>query len=860
MEMNDNINIIDTDFIGERMSFLQLVRKYNIVIPVIQRDYAQGRLDEHATDIRKNFVRNLISYLKDQDKSSHDLDFIYGTVNPAYRGDQEFIPLDGQQRLTTLFLFHLYIAGRSNHYNDFINLMRTNSEFKFSYKTRNSSRMFCEKLMSKFEIVQQDGKNAETDIFQQLIQTECLKKIAGESEPKSSYLSEVIQNQGWFYNSWLEDPTVSGMLTMLEEIDNQFLNEPDGYDASKAYVRLFDEDDLPPVTFQLLPMKGYSRTDDLYIKLNARGIHLSDFENFKARLEELMEYDQMDFKDDFKLKIDVDWNDYLWKFCGTADKTDRLMENLFRNFIAFCYRLKVLKGKNSDKIEDIMKERMDYLLEQNKKKMRFTFSRYCNLEVVHRKDEKVEPARIEAEKEMVKNIISFFNIYCDDRITPERSTNKWLNEDSFIQQRWINSNASYSNRLRLYAYLKYRSINDIELNEEDLDQWLRLIRNLDVATDIDDSYDFYQAVTSIDDMLNKMGTKEVQEWLVSMNGNDYENISFFRSREMKEECIKAQLIKREKELKESTILNTVLNCDDNKYLQGQMGFILEFSGAYEKYEEQSILSMNRDEIISIGKDIKSYAEKFISIISSIQSDLQSSSPGKLLSERLLERALLSLGMYLRGYSANRWNFCNRPNDPYYSWKTLLFVEKENEHCRQVFKTMLDNISVNSIEQDLNAIIANRKDSIPEWIELLIQNKDLINYCSQGFLYLKNNSSTNPNVVLFSQSQMNHYHSELWSYDAYLKTRSKYPIKYRSQKNGDDDTSVYIPFEYKDKKYEFHLAHWDDAWSYWICDVETERIVDDTDLQVIRNNIVINGKEGVDIIIDTWQYFKDNCML
>lgn len=71
--MNEFKSIIDKDFCGERMSFLQLIKRYSIVIPVLQRDYAQGRTDDHATEVRKNFVRNLISYIRDVNNCSHDL-------------------------------------------------------------------------------------------------------------------------------------------------------------------------------------------------------------------------------------------------------------------------------------------------------------------------------------------------------------------------------------------------------------------------------------------------------------------------------------------------------------------------------------------------------------------------------------------------------------------------------------------------------------------------------------------------------------------------------------------------------------------------------------------------------------------
>ena len=112
-------SIVDKDFSGERMSFIQLIEKYNVVVPVIQRDYAQGRTTEKPTEVRKGFVSNLISYLQAPEGEIHDLDFVYGTVV-----DNEFIPLDGQQRLTTLFMLHLYVASKSDKYEEFVELMK----------------------------------------------------------------------------------------------------------------------------------------------------------------------------------------------------------------------------------------------------------------------------------------------------------------------------------------------------------------------------------------------------------------------------------------------------------------------------------------------------------------------------------------------------------------------------------------------------------------------------------------------------------------------------------------------------------------------------------------------------------------
>ena len=52
-----------------------------------------------------------------------------------------FEPLDGQQRLTTLFLLHWYLASRSGRLGD------PQAWTSFTYATRPSARLFCERLV-----------------------------------------------------------------------------------------------------------------------------------------------------------------------------------------------------------------------------------------------------------------------------------------------------------------------------------------------------------------------------------------------------------------------------------------------------------------------------------------------------------------------------------------------------------------------------------------------------------------------------------------------------------------------------------------------------------------------------------------
>ena len=83
----------------------EMVSLNRIVIPIIQRDYAQGREDDETRRIRERFLDSLYKAIMG---TPIKLDFIYGDIDV----DGVMTPLDGQQRLTTLFLLHWYAAKK----------------------------------------------------------------------------------------------------------------------------------------------------------------------------------------------------------------------------------------------------------------------------------------------------------------------------------------------------------------------------------------------------------------------------------------------------------------------------------------------------------------------------------------------------------------------------------------------------------------------------------------------------------------------------------------------------------------------------------------------------------------------------
>ena len=104
---------------------------------------------------------------------------------------------------------------------------------------------------------------------------------------------------------------------MLDAIHGRFAS------SSGLFARLIDENH-PAITFQLLDLKNFGLSDDLYIKMNARGKPLTPFETFKARYEEKLK-SQLNGKifalaghhfsvaEYVARRMDTAWADLFWK-------------------------------------------------------------------------------------------------------------------------------------------------------------------------------------------------------------------------------------------------------------------------------------------------------------------------------------------------------------------------------------------------------------------------------------------------------------------------------------------------------------------------------------------------------------------
>jgi uncharacterized protein with ParB-like and HNH nuclease domain len=273
----------DMNELKTKYTFWKLINQYKIEIPIMQRDYAQGRTDDRTNSIRAELIDTLFHSVVDN--FNIDFDFVYGTVK-----DEKLLPIDGQQRLTTLFLLHWYIAMKEGRLTDEVSEILD----KFTYSTRISSREFCHALV-----------NFDFDL------------------ERNTKVSEVIKDSNWCFRLWDKDPTIKAMLVMIDDIHTKF------FDTEGLFDKLVkDIDENPPITFSFISLDDYSLTDDLYIKMNERGKPLSDFENFKAKFMQYLKNQRFDYKH-FEDSIDNKWTDLLWEYRSKNNTIDEAFIRFF---------------------------------------------------------------------------------------------------------------------------------------------------------------------------------------------------------------------------------------------------------------------------------------------------------------------------------------------------------------------------------------------------------------------------------------------------------------------------------------------------------------------------------------------------
>ena len=278
--------------IGSLTTFYDFIKDNNIEVPRIQRDYTYGSGTKKTNEVLNKLLEDIKNTVLDESKTLI-LDFVYGSENKQKMCE----PLVGQQRLTTLFLIHQYAAWVCG-----------NNEFKvtFRYSTRDNTSIFCANI-------------TDPKIFRY------------DSSLKSS-VREQIEDCSFFRPSFYDDPSIHSMLHVLDQVETTF------EDIAKDGT-LFNKltDAKCNIKFYSLNFGEYEMSDDLYIKMNARGKALTEYEIFKSQLEKYIELDLGDkeLKYKFAKSFDTNYTDLVWKEMGMdMSKIDSAFISLFNNIFS----------------------------------------------------------------------------------------------------------------------------------------------------------------------------------------------------------------------------------------------------------------------------------------------------------------------------------------------------------------------------------------------------------------------------------------------------------------------------------------------------------------------------------------------
>ena len=600
--MNDNQN----KTIESAIPVGEFFEKYNVCIPILQRDYAQGR--DGKEYIREVFLKDI----KDAVENNKPLtmDFVYGYQEHKKEYDKEydvFYPLDGQQRLTTVWLVYWYLALRACKLNSEIDVLS-----RFTYQTRKSSREFCEALCKR-----------ENNIYYK----------------ENNGLVDYIKDQRWFFSAWKNDPTINAMLRMLGGTNGKDGIEPvfSGMDKQPREWEQWLKQFKQCITFCVLDIGNdklpRESADRLYVKMNARGKALTDFENFKADLvgeiEKKHNESLRSYIKEIPQKLDNSWNDIFWESANAGDSDGQTDEIFFAFINRFCFnRLCVAKGKHSegeeeyllkadlikiiDKIfdgslSDSEKSKKMVGITKEQKKTLLSYSFFDD-------DDKIKYTKFEYYRDIpdpdldglqalsttldrIKNRIGIINDQLDKinevvslrkeeekeeekesryHFLPIYKTNegkKQITKDDNGHKVGIIEKTTQKERVYFFAICKYFETTE-NFEEDTFKDWMRFCRNVIENSGVDSVTAMISTMRKIDDF----DPKDILTSLAEMQIGLVESTK--TAKQIQEEIQKARKIKSEnKDWKQQ-----IIEAEDTLFLCGKIGFLFKDDKGQENWD------------------------------------------------------------------------------------------------------------------------------------------------------------------------------------------------------------------------------------------------------------------------------------
>lgn len=721
-----------------------------IEIPIIQRDYAQGRKERNIRIKRDLFLDEIFSVICDSGNKDLELYYIYGKVDGT-----TFIPIDGQQRLTTLYLLAYYLSSRENCFKNFLNLP------ELTYRTRFSAKNFTAELRQN-----------------------PLDYTNGSAQKPS----EKIKQSGWFFSEYESDPTVIAILTMLDSIHNK-------YEAIKESKKscllgcLFGN--LKRIKFEVFSLDGNISTDDLYIKMNARGRALSNFDNFNSMIDEIESNKSSKENTEGKKFSDKSkkWENTFFEFYKRENDTSgadnigsRVLSELIRIILTTEYIL-VLRPEDKDKV-------LRSLLNSNDAKNKY---------------DEIPPSEYRKWLFLDKNlgIIDYLKKSLD--VLSE-------NEEKFLKEEFPNfgklKNSEYEQKIILFAKIAFKvKLKENKINDEEnilFEDWLRVIRNLFKNTTVDNPELFRNFILSTNELLSKLNNHnhDILECLCSIydGKENRKGLDGFNEFQLKEEIVKAKLISRSDEWKVA-----IIDAEKPKNIDSKIAFILRLSDTIDYVNCDFKLKDNYENTLD---EIKSYT----TLVKALFEIIYNNKDKKFLWQRYLLSCnirypygigtseninLLLPSSDKRSFSWKRFFDFSR-DKTYNDWKNLVKVYKRIKDLKKEVDEgkVLECLLKSGIKERLEVILKNPNELTD--YDLFIIYPEAMKYCEEG--YFRDEIDINKNIYIIRGTRcVGTTSPSIRSYCGYIDVKRKekkdLPIIIK-------DYCAYSSYENENKKSEY----------------------------------------------------------
>jgi len=432
-------------------------------------------------------------------------------------------------------------------------------------------------------------------------------------------------------------------------------------------------------------LNGFSLTEDLYIKMNARGKQLTDFENFKADFTKWMksykvhkcspnnenceEISCLPFMENVKYgnriipshlaisqKMDNEWTNYFWEISKIDE--NKLVDPLFlRFFYRYFLNLFILRSKVENQVSGKLEKESDFIFFENEHNYQnFEFFKY-NLGITELK--KIEKTL---------DTLSKYGNEINNLVQPS-----WYNNDE--KYSFTNNKITQTQRVVMCGIILYIEKND-DFDKSKFRQWMRVVWNIVENTDIAD----YNSAIGVINLLNELSNRSSNIYQY-LSDSEFIITSTSSKIAMEEEKWKSSFIFSNNQFNLNWE-NAFIKAEKHPFFKGSISFLISDGMSIDDFNKRFLLSEKIFSDKGVNKKYRDNGHIFL-------------------------RALIS--RYTE-YSQIIWkNFTDTDEREHYLKKMLASDEVIKNATREWFLLKDENELINKLNEEIN-----RESQVTAW--------------------------------------------------------------------------------------------------------------------------------------------------